>query len=115
MSDNFEAFDQRLRRIDRTRRKLANGYEMHVQTDGLIVARPRRMRSIGISPRAFILFFAGLFLFKGLLIAHLGTVSYGERVLDLSQGSVIEQAGAWAMQIDPISQEVASVVAPYLN
>ena len=94
---------------------MANGYELHMQSDGLIVARPRRARSIGISPRAALMFIAGFLVFKGLLIAALGPVTYEERLAGLSQGSTLEQAGAWVMQIDLVSREVASWITPYLS
>lgn len=115
MSDSFEGFDQRLRRIEHKRRKMANGYELHMQNDGLIVARPRRARSSRVSPRSVILFVAGFFAFKGLLIASLGSVAYDERVTTLMGGTMLEQAGGWTMQADPLSREISRWIAPYLN
>lgn len=115
MSESFQEFDDRLRRIERKRRKLANGYELHMQNDGLIVARPRRMRSAGITPRGFITFVVGFMLFKGVLIATLGVLGYEDRVVSLAQGSTVEKAGAWIMQVDPVSREIASWVSPYLK
>ncbi|WP_428928141.1 hypothetical protein [Marinibacterium sp. SX1] len=115
MSGDFEGFDARLRRIERNKRQLANGYELHMQNDGLIVARPRRSRSLGVPPRAIILFIAGVLLFKGILIASLGPLAYGERVTALGNGSIVEQAGAWVMQIDPVSAEIGARIAHYLK
>ncbi|MBB93563.1 MAG: hypothetical protein CML68_03010 [Rhodobacteraceae bacterium] len=115
MSSDFDGFDQRLHRIERSRRRMANGYELQMQNDGLIVARPRRSRSLGVSPRVVILAVAGLLAFKGFLIAALGPVAYDERVDKLWNGTVVEQAGAWFMQMDPVSREIGARLAPYLG
>ncbi len=115
MSDSFEQFDGRLKRIERKRQTMANGYELHMQNDGLIVARPRRARNSRISPRAVIMFLGGALLFKGVLIASLGPVAYEERIAALADGSAVEQAGAMVMQIDPIAREIASWITPYLS
>lgn len=115
MSDGFERFDDRLQRIERKRRTMAKGYELHMQSDGLIVARPRRARGSRISPRGVVLFFGGALVFKGVLIASLGPVAYEERVSALTAGTALEQAGAMIMQMDPIAREIASWITPYLT
>jgi hypothetical protein len=51
------------------------------------------------------------FLFKGFLFAYLGEAAYGERVATLKGGSVLEQAGAWVMQPDPITALAADGIA----
>ena len=42
MSDVFQGFDTRLKKIDQKRTKLAKGYVSRVGRDGLIVLRPKR-------------------------------------------------------------------------
>jgi len=51
------------------------------------------------------------FLFKGFLFAYLGEAAYGERVATLQDGTVLEQAGAWVMQPDPITVLAADGIA----
>ncbi|MAC79837.1 MAG: hypothetical protein CML66_17445 [Rhodobacteraceae bacterium] len=115
MSDDFKGFDARLRRIDRNHRAMAHGYQIHMQRDGLIVARPRRARSLPVSPRSVVLFVVAFLAFKAVLIASLGTLSYTERVGALAGGSWFEKGGAWIMRIDPISRKAATYLAPYLK
>ena len=50
-----------------------------------------------------------------LLIASLGSVAYDERVTTLMGGTMLEQAGGWTMQADPLSREISRWIAPYLN
>ncbi|MGR3805815.1 hypothetical protein [Marinibacterium profundimaris] len=115
MSDSFAGFDARRRRIETKHGKLANGYDLHMQKDGLIVARPRRTRGLGVTPRVLILVVAALLGFKGFLIAALGPMAYSDRVERLGAGSAFEKAGAWVMQADPVSREIGAALAPYLK
>jgi len=105
-----EPFDERLGRIQKRHRKMANGYVTKMDKDGLISARPlRRIRF----PWKFMLLIAGLFiLFKGATLAALGPVSYGERVERLAQGSGSERIGAFLMQSDPASSWAARLMQP---
>ena len=114
MADNRDVFDGRLQRIGRKHSQLAHGYELHMQDDGLIVARPKRPRSY-VPPRSLALFFIGFLAFKGVLIASLGPIAYDEKLDALHQGTVIEQAGAWVMMPDPVSREVGARLAPVLR
>lgn len=111
MADNHDAFEGRLQRIEKMHRQLASGYVLHVQDDGLIVARPRRARAT-IPVRGIVLFIAGFLLFKGVLIASLGQVTYDDRVTALAGGSLLERAGAWVMLADPISRDIGGFLAP---
>ncbi|MFC6688374.1 hypothetical protein [Jhaorihella thermophila] len=92
---------------------MERGYVTEVGPDGLIVAKPVRARS-SFSLRPLVYCIAGLLLFKGLLLAQLGTSVYVERVDRLKTGTAVEQAGAWVMQVDPASKWIADRVAPYL-
>jgi len=57
----------------------------------------------------------GFFVFKGLILAHLGESTFEARLATLSQGSVVEQSGAWIMQPDPVSQAIAQQVRPFIK
>ncbi len=52
-------------------------------------------------------------IFKGFLHYQIGATAYDERVARLSAGTVVEQAGAYAMTADPvtlwISEQFASL------
>ncbi|MCB1363916.1 MAG: hypothetical protein KDK02_07330 [Rhodobacteraceae bacterium] len=99
-------FNKRLRRLDRKHRAMQRGYATYMRPDGLIVAKPQGSRP-RLPVKAVVMCLAGLILFKGYLIAQLGTAVYGERVGQLESGTLVEQAGAWVMQIDPASDWVA--------
>lgn len=114
MADTFEEFETRLRRIGRKRAKLANGYTSVVGQDGLIIVKPRRARR-GVPLKGLSLLVCGFFGFKGLLLGHLGTDTYNDRLTRLSSGTPIEQAGAAALAPDAVSAWVATQVGPYLH
>ncbi len=107
-------FESRLRRLLRKHRALSRGYTTRMRPDGLIEARPRRSVN-PISGRALVLFLGAFVLFKGFLIANLGTAGYADRVALLESGTFVEQAGAFAMQADPLSELAAQKLAPFLR
>ena len=114
MSNAFQGFDTRLKRISRNRARMAQGYVGQVGRDGLIVFRPKR-RSGGFPIKGLMLLVLGVFCFKGLILAHLGEQIYETRVASLAEGSVVEQAGAFVMQADPISLAIAQKVRPLVK
>lgn len=108
---NYAGFEARLKKIDRKRTRMARGYKGSVDKDGLIVFLPAR-RQRGIPLRAVVMLIVGFFVFKGMVMAHTGASIYGERVAALQQGTVIEQAGAFVMQTDPITIGIAQQLRP---
>ncbi|MCR9147474.1 MAG: hypothetical protein NXH74_09775 [Rhodobacteraceae bacterium] len=114
MTETYDTFDARLRKIDRSRARLAHGYAAKVTDDGLIVFRPRRHRS-RVSLRGLVLLAFGFVLFKAMILTHLGTGTYEQRLEALGNGSIIEKGGAFVMQIDPATQVVAQTLRPILR
>jgi hypothetical protein len=92
---------------------MANGVVKTVTSDGLIVARPR-MYKPKFPLKGLIVVLALGFLFKGFLFSYLGEAGYLERVASLQSGTVIEQAGAWVMQPDPVTSLVAGTISTIL-
>jgi len=114
MDEGQLRFDQRLRGLNRKHHAMSRGYTMYMRPDGLIVAKPRRVRRrVAIKPLLFCA--AGFFVFKSLLIAHLGTYTYSDRVDRLKEGTFVEQTGAWVMQIDPVSQRISELFGSQLR
>lgn len=107
-------FDKRLKQIVRKHERLAKGGVKTVTSDGLITVKPRAYRP-KFPLRGLILLVVVGFLFKGLFLATVGEVAYGERVAALAQGSVMDKVGAWVMQIDPATMIVANFLSPYVN
>lgn len=114
MGDAFQDFDSRLKTIGRKRTRLAQGYVSQVGKDGLIVFRPKR-RKTRIPLRGLFYMAIGFMFFKAVIVAHLGLPLYADRLAQLSQGSVVEQAGAIAMQPDPVSVWMAAYLRPILR
>ncbi len=102
-------FDKRLKKIVRRHDKMANGIVRTVNSDGLIVARPRLYKP-KFPLKGLMIVLALGFLFKGFLLAYLGDVGYSERLTALQSGTVIEQAGAWVMQPDPVTSIVTVAI-----
>lgn len=98
----FDSFDQRLSKIEKRHRKLARGYVMSVNHDGLVIAEPRVQRR-AFPWRGVLLMLVGLMAFKGFLHSQIGTEAYAAQVESLSQGTVVEQVGAFAMTADPVT------------
>ncbi|MEO1638385.1 MAG: hypothetical protein AAFU41_03975 [Pseudomonadota bacterium] len=107
-------FDKRLKRIVRRHEKINSaGAVKTVNSDGLIVARPRLYKPrFPLKGLAVVLFLG--FLFKGFLFAYLGDEGYAERVATLQGGSALEQAGAWIMQPDPATAFIAEGIKTIL-
>lgn len=114
MTNAYQSFDKRLKKIGRNHAKLSQGYSSRVGRDGLIVFRPHR-RQGGFPIRGLLLLAVGLFCFKGFILAHLGEATYSSRVETLAAGSMVEQAGAFMMQPDPVSLFIADYTRPFLK
>lgn len=106
MSATVLTFNDRLRRLARKHRRMANGVVGRMGPDGLVQAMPRR--ALPRFPlRAVVLLFSVAFLFKSFMYASLGGAAYDARVAQLAKGSLAEQAGAWVMQGDPATVMIA--------
>lgn len=102
MGESHLQFDERVRGLQRKHRKYANGVVHSVNHDGLIIARPRRGR-IHLPIKGLFLMVSAFFTFKAFLLGYLGSITYLERLEKLSQGTLVEQAGAALMKPDPVS------------
>jgi len=114
MADSFDEFDSRIARIEKGRARLKKGYSLTVDRDGLIVARARK-RNRNAPLKLLVLFGAGFIGFKILLVAYLGLDTYEHRVSSLAKGTSAEQVGAWVMQADPWTVELAAKLRPYIR
>lgn len=113
MSDAFFEFDNRLRRINRKRINMAEGYVSVVGEDGLVVVKPRRKRS-RLPIRSLLFLAVGIIGFKAMILVTLGQPVYEDRLDKLRAGSTVEQAGAWVMQMDPVSTALAQAIRTHL-
>ncbi|MFK7753486.1 MAG: hypothetical protein AB8B51_13145 [Sedimentitalea sp.] len=107
-------FQVRLNGLMRKHRAMSRGYSARLRHDGLIITKPKRKAS-PISGRSVFLFLLAFIMFKGFVIASTGPITYSERVAQLQAGTVVEQAGAFVMQIEPVSEFVAMKIGPILR
>lgn len=106
-------FDDRLRQLGRKHSRIAsNGYVTRMGPDGLVTIEPR-LRKPKFPLRPLLAILAVAFCFKGLLLASMGAGNYAEKVATLQAGSLVEKAGAWLMQADPVTVMLAGTLAPY--
>ncbi len=106
MVDSQVQFERRIDRLTKKHQAMARGYSARMRSDGLIEIKPRRAH-LRFSPRGLFLFIAAFVVFKAFLLANLGADTYDQRVSRLQEGTAVEKAGAFVMQIDPLSQFVA--------
>lgn len=106
-------FDKRLKRIVRRHEKMSNGVVRTVNSDGLIIAKPRLFRPRFPLKTLLVVLFLG-FLFKGFLLAYMGEAQYTDRVTGLEAGGAVEKVGAWVMQPDPVTLLAAQGISTVL-
>lgn len=116
MSDQHAEFRSRIRRLDRKQAQGAQGFVARMRADGLIVVEPRKaLARTRISGRSILILVLAVVMFKGFLMAALGFDSYAYRVARLQEGTLVEQAGAFIMQADPLSIKIAETLLPVLR
>ncbi|MEP4247256.1 hypothetical protein [Tateyamaria sp.] len=108
-------FNKRVSALGRKHEAMTYGYKSSMRHDGLIVVKPKRRVFWGYPFKMLLALFVGFFVFKGLMLASLGDITYNERVAKLHQGSAVERGGAWVMQIDPATKFLSGFIAPYIR
>lgn len=116
MVETRDDFAKRLNVLGRKHNKMTNGYTTKVGKDGLIVVKPKRRALRGGGAVKLLLLIAlGFFGFKAFTLAAVGPVTYNERLSKLENGTVVEQVGAKALAIDPLTAAVADTVGPVMR
>ncbi|MEM6939650.1 MAG: hypothetical protein AAF943_05795 [Pseudomonadota bacterium] len=117
MVETKENFAKRLGKLGRKHERMTHGYSTKVGKDGLLIVTPRRRRFVpaGAGLKLLVLAAVGFFGFKCLALAAAGPVTYAERVAKLENGSIIEQIGAKALAVDPVTAAVADRIGPILR
>lgn len=114
MENALRNFEKRHRAVTKRHRQMAQGYVTKLGRNGVIEHHPRRNLP-GFSPRSIVLTALGFFTFKGFLLHSMGETEYVARVGLLSDGSMLEKAGAFVMQIDPVTRWAVEYISPYLT
>ncbi|WP_299688373.1 hypothetical protein [uncultured Tateyamaria sp.] len=105
-------FQTRVGTVQRQHKAMSHGYTTEMRGDGLIVVKPKRAMRRGFPLRGLLVLVLGFFAFKGFMLASLGEVTYNERVAKLGNGTMVEQAGAWVMQTEPLTTFLAGFIEP---
>ncbi|MEW9919257.1 hypothetical protein AB2B41_06560 [Marimonas sp. MJW-29] len=117
MVETHDHFIQRLNAHGNKRAKIAKGYRTRIDSNGLLVAEPRRshfLPSAGVLKLVMVMLI-GFLSFKSLVLAAYGPVTYNERLAKLENGTMIEKIGAKALKIDPVTEAVANSVGPVMR
>ncbi|MEO0390600.1 MAG: hypothetical protein AAF218_06620 [Pseudomonadota bacterium] len=112
MLETKDHFNSRLRGLNRKHTAMRNGYVTQLRGDGLIVITPRRARR-GMPMKGMLLLAIGFFAFKAFVLISIGDASYEARLQSLRAGTMAEQAGAWALQVDPVTAALAQSYATF--
>lgn len=108
MSDTFSQFEKRLDSLERKHRELSNGYVAKINPDGLITVEPKQSNRTGLLLRLCVMAAVGFLTFKVVTLVIVGVPVYETRLDTLTQGTAIEKAISWIMQIDPLSERIAA-------
>ena len=114
MVETHDHFVARLTSLGQKHARMTHGYATKVGRDGLITVTPKRLRR-GFPLKLIMMFALGFLGLKVFMVASVGPVTYNERLAKLERGTVIEQAGAKVMAIDPVTEALASVTGPILR
>jgi hypothetical protein len=68
----------------------------------------------GVSLRSLVIFAAAFIAFKAFLMYQFGPAGYQARIDAMADGAMIEKAGAWIMQIDPVTAFVFNQINYFL-
>ena len=107
MSDQFDTFQQRVGRINRTHKRKVP-YAFTVRPDGLMVPRTRSRLRFYFPWRAIIAGFVVVVLAKASMIAALGYDNYVLRMETLLTGSAYEELATTILAPDPVSSWTAA-------
>lgn len=108
---NYARFNQRLHEIESRHGRRASGFVRLIERDGILTPAERKRARRGLPVRGIVLALLAFLGFKGFLMAHLGALTYVDRVAKLEAGTIVEQMGAWAMRADPVTLWIAHQIS----
>lgn len=108
---NYARFNQRLHEIETRHKRRTSGFVRLIERDGILTPVERKRVRQGLPVRGIVLAALAFLGFKGFLMAHLGALTYVDRVAQLETGNIVEQMGAWAMRADPVTLWIAEQIS----
>ena len=85
-----------------------------VQQDAIIVLNPDRTAG-SITMRGFTVLLLCFMAFKAAVASYLGLETYVETVVRLQSGTLVEQAGAFVMSADIVTQFLAGLIGSLVS
>lgn len=114
MDDAQRSFHKREQALRRKHIRMSQGYMTRMNRNGVIEQIPQnRMSGFGLS--VFLRLAVAVMLFKVVALAWLGEPIYTGHVERLSQGAFYEQAGAWILQVDPVTRTLSGFLTPNMG
>ena len=114
MDNTLQSFESRQRAVRRKHTRMAQGYVTKLGEDGVFLQVADKKSGI-YCLRILVMFLVGFLLFKGFVLYWLGAEIYQGHVDVLSAGTTVEKVGAFVMQIDPISAQIAALLMPFAS
>ncbi|PYG28616.1 hypothetical protein [Pelagimonas varians] len=108
MEDTLYSFENRQKAVRRKHTRMAKGYVTKLNKHGVFVQEPDHKAS-GYVMRKLMIALVGLLTFKSFVLYWLGSDVYQGKVDALNTGTAIDKAGAFLMQIDPLSAQIAQL------
>ncbi|MDD9728366.1 hypothetical protein PVW46_00440 [Mameliella sp. AT18] len=114
MDDAQRSFHKREQALRRKHIRMSQGYVTRMNRNGVIEQVPQsRMSGFGL--HLVLRLAVAVMLFKMVALAWLGDAIYTGHVERLSQGVFYEKAGAWILQVDPVTRMLADFLAPVMG
>lgn len=114
MDNALSSFHKRQDALRRKHSRMSQGYVTRVNRNGLIEQVPDKKVggfALGLIVRMALVVVG----FKVLALSWLGEQAYAGHLEALSQGAAYEQAGAWLMQIDPVTRKLSDILMPLIG
>lgn len=114
MSDALTNFRKRDAALRKKHIRMARGYRNRLNRNGVIIQEPDSKIG-GVALRLLVLATVLFIGFKVMVLSGLGPETYTQHVAKLAEGTVYERAGAWLMQIDPMTARLSEMVSALLS
>ena len=111
MSNKQELFDERYRKVLERHRELSRGYVTKLGPNGIIAHQPISHYRDVFNLKALLLPIGLLFFLKACVVTILREDQFAAQVDALRDGTLVEQVGAFLMQIDPITWAMSQALA----